>query len=127
MEIKTKNAKEKQQYICSTCGREFATPILVEDLTSKDTKPYYACPFCLTKIEETKEVKKKKVKRKVKKLKKKIEEHVKEESLKTEGASVKEHKCPYHFGYLAERPSGQGIPEECLTCDKLVDCMLNKK
>ncbi len=33
--------------------------------------------------------------------------------------------CPHHFGYLSKRPKDIPIPEECLTCRKMVQCMLN--
>ena len=32
--------------------------------------------------------------------------------------------CPHRFGYLANRPKDAPIPQECLTCQKIVDCML---
>jgi hypothetical protein len=34
--------------------------------------------------------------------------------------------CHYHLGYLSERKSKEQIPEECLTCKNMVDCMLRK-
>jgi hypothetical protein len=33
-------------------------------------------------------------------------------------------ECSHHFGYLANRPKDSPIPQECLTCPKIVDCML---
>ena len=32
--------------------------------------------------------------------------------------------CPETFGYLANRPKDVPIPQCCLTCTKMVDCML---
>jgi len=32
--------------------------------------------------------------------------------------------CLHHFGYLASRPSGAPIPEECIICQRLGDCMV---
>lgn len=32
--------------------------------------------------------------------------------------------CPHYFGYLRERAKGEGIPEECLACERVVECML---
>lgn len=32
-------------------------------------------------------------------------------------------KCPHHFGYLANRPKSAPIPEECLVCQKMLECM----
>jgi hypothetical protein len=39
----------------------------------------------------------------------------------------KESGCPEHFGYLSSRPSDVAIPQACLTCPKMVDCMLSPK
>ena len=33
--------------------------------------------------------------------------------------------CPKTFGYLAKRPKGAPIPQQCMLCPKIVDCMLN--
>jgi len=35
--------------------------------------------------------------------------------------------CPQTFGYLANRPPETPIPQECLLCPKMVDCMLSPK
>ncbi|MCW4016860.1 MAG: hypothetical protein NWF06_10855 [Candidatus Bathyarchaeota archaeon] len=35
--------------------------------------------------------------------------------------------CPEEFGYLANRPKDKPIPQECLLCRKMVDCMLKIK
>ena len=32
--------------------------------------------------------------------------------------------CPYHFGYLGEHPKNTPIPNECLTCVKIMECLL---
>jgi len=32
--------------------------------------------------------------------------------------------CPHSFGYLAVRPPETPIPQECMLCPKIVDCML---
>ncbi|MGB9854086.1 MAG: hypothetical protein ACPLRY_04685 [Candidatus Bathyarchaeales archaeon] len=34
--------------------------------------------------------------------------------------------CPHYFGYLGKRAKGEGIPEECLACEKAVECMLSE-
>jgi hypothetical protein len=31
--------------------------------------------------------------------------------------------CPYYFGYLKLFSRGARIPEECLTCKRLTECM----
>jgi len=32
--------------------------------------------------------------------------------------------CPYHFGYLSSRPEDCAIPQECMLCQRLGDCMV---
>ncbi len=31
--------------------------------------------------------------------------------------------CPFHFGYLKEHPKNTPIPNECLTCAKIMECL----
>lgn len=31
--------------------------------------------------------------------------------------------CPHHFGYLKEHPKNTPIPNECLTCTKIMQCL----
>ena len=35
--------------------------------------------------------------------------------------------CPENFGYLAKRPKESPIPQVCLSCPKMVDCMLSPR
>jgi len=37
---------------------------------------------------------------------------------------IKKPGCEHHFGYLSQRASKEKIPEECMTCEKIVQCML---
>jgi len=32
--------------------------------------------------------------------------------------------CPYHFGFLRDHPKNTPIPNECLTCTKIMECLL---
>ena len=32
--------------------------------------------------------------------------------------------CSYHFGYLREHPKNTPIPNECLTCTKIMECLM---
>jgi hypothetical protein len=34
--------------------------------------------------------------------------------------------CLHHLGYLSERSSKEGIPDECMMCKDIVSCMLKK-
>jgi len=68
---------------------------------------------------------------------KKTEEPQAEPSVKEEKAMQEEPKtkqsaekkegssgCSHTFGYLATRPPDTPIPQECLICPKIVECML---
>jgi hypothetical protein len=33
-------------------------------------------------------------------------------------------ECKHFFGYLSKRSSKEGVPEECIVCEKIVQCML---
>ena len=43
---------------------------------------------------------------------------------KTEVKEDKKAGCEFWFGYLGERGSGEGIPDECVECEKSLECML---
>jgi outer membrane biosynthesis protein TonB len=32
--------------------------------------------------------------------------------------------CPHHFGYLRDHPKNTPIPNECLTCTSIMECLL---
>jgi hypothetical protein len=42
------------------------------------------------------------------------------------GFTVSSSTCKRYFGYLSQREKGAGMPDECLTCDKMIDCMFSK-
>jgi len=127
---KAKTKIKSQMYKCSNpeCEMVFANPIIVQDLSSKNGSSYNACPYCLTEIviEEDSEVEKEK---RTMKKKRAIIKKAKAQPPKLKPAeqlSPKEHGCPYHFGYLSQRSRKEEIPEECMTCKKIVECMLKK-
>jgi hypothetical protein len=111
-------------YICQnpSCRKSFAEPLKAVNLSLENPEPYLACPHCLTDItiqrdpstDETKPVFGAGV-------------------LKTAKDSLGEEKnapqptktrCTHHFGYLSERSSKEEIPEECMACAEIVNCML---
>jgi hypothetical protein len=60
----------------------------------------------------------------------KKEEKATKEEPKTEPSAKKESGfsgCPQSFGYLANRPPDTPIPQGCLVCPKMVDCMLSPR
>lgn len=42
-----------------------------------------------------------------------------EEKLKTD--------CQYWFGYLSQKEKTETVPQECVECKKVLECMLNQK
>lgn len=61
------------------------------------------------------------------KLRKKKTPKVEEEKPVSEQEKPKrssEQTCPHHFGYLGERSKKEKIPEGCMLCEKIVQCML---
>lgn len=36
----------------------------------------------------------------------------------------KDNECTHHFGYLAKRPKNSSFPEECILCEKVVECLI---
>jgi len=35
--------------------------------------------------------------------------------------------CQYWFGYLGQRENEEGIPDECIECERSIECMLKKE
>lgn len=118
---------EQDGYVCpyEDCGRRFEKPILVTNNSINPPQTYLGCPYCLSRIDvEVPEAEKieEKVEQTAKlvEIKKIIEKNAKKEKKE----ESKEGACPYHFGYLKEKPKSSPIPEECLTCPKMLECML---
>jgi len=94
-------------------------------LALKETTPYDACPYCLTEIVPEKVVSSPKGVQESN-----LEEtRVEEMSMPTiEGKPTQMQpqtkKCEHQFGYLSKRSAKEKIPEECITCESIVQCML---
>jgi hypothetical protein len=95
-----------------SCGKVFDKPLKTLNLQDSP-EPYAACPYCLTKITESQvEINK--------------SETQDESRPSKEKASKKPSTCHYHLGYLSEREDKQQIPDECIVCGALLECMLQK-
>ena len=100
---------------CSTCGEEVETPLLAMISSGFLLEEYYACPKCLSKVgnvERKKNVEVDEAKEEEKTLKAEVENTLEENVA-----------CAHNLGYLKRRPKNTPIPEECLTCIKMIDCM----
>jgi DNA-directed RNA polymerase subunit RPC12/RpoP len=84
------------------CGKIFNQPIELTIRTKDSSKTYFACPHCFSKVDI---------------LDKKIENPSKD-SLKKDVFS-----CAHFVGYLKTRSKDSPIPDECLTCNKILKCI----
>jgi hypothetical protein len=99
------------------CKKTFPTPLKTINLQENPAEPYLACPYCLTKISEETETPANDLASKIAQI---------QEEMKQAEANPKPPVCHQHLGYLSERISKEQVPEECLTCKNMVDCMLRK-
>ena len=107
-----------------SCKKTFTAPLKTLNLQENPSETYPSCPYCLTKIEIIGEPIK---------LEKKVEqapiqiEQPKNRKVENKNNQIdKPSSCNYHSGYLSERSSKENIPDECLVCKDIVDCMLKK-
>ena len=98
---------------CAGCDEEYEKPILATVTSGGRVQTYYACPRCLSKVGAVKQQK----------------EEAMEVSAATEivrNVAVKGEegvKCGHFLGYLKKRSKDSAFPEECLTCDRMIECM----
>ena len=100
----------------NACGRVFDKPLKAINLQKSSKDPYNACPYCLTEII-------------IAKIEKENPPENTEAIIPNEEPIQKESKapcCKYHRGYLSEKEHKQQIPEECMVCAELIDCMHKK-
>ena len=104
---------------CNTCGEEFETPLFAVISSGYLREEYLACPRCLAKVRT--------VDRQKHVEPEEAEEEEDEESGEMEVKDKVEMEetvvCAHHLGYLKRRPKNSPIPEECLTCTKMIDCI----
>jgi len=107
------------------CGKVFDKPLQTINLQQNSDTPYNSCPYCFTEIilpESEIEIP----------LSENEIENPQEESFtetklnKEESTEVLEKTitCNHHLGYLKEKELKQQIPEECILCTRVIDCML---
>ena len=105
--------REKQgDLVCAECGENFLKPILASVSSGDVLKTYYACPRCLAKVKEIGPSK--------------HEEKEKDapETKSIERPAPKSAECKHFLGYLKKRPKNTPISDECLTCDRMIECLL---
>ncbi len=99
------------------CQKVFEKSLKTLNLSLNPEKTYDACPYCLTKIEETEIFANNKSKQIVTEIDSKKKYNETKDKLSS---------CQFHLGYLSERMQKQEIPDACIVCIDIVDCMLKK-
>jgi DNA-directed RNA polymerase subunit RPC12/RpoP len=99
---------------CEECGQEFDKPIHATVSSGYIVEEYYACPRCLTKVGEVEG----------RNSKEDRDDQSEEKGVKIEmEKTVEESTCDHYVGYLRKRPKSTPIPEECLTCNRMIECL----
>jgi DNA-directed RNA polymerase subunit RPC12/RpoP len=108
--------ESQTSFKCTGCNKTFQKPILATDSSSGYVKTYYACPRCLSKVGDVKQHKDEEVK----------ETSISIEKIKKIAVAKQEDnvKCKHFLGYLNKRSKDAPIPDECLTCDKMIQCLM---
>lgn len=102
-------------YRCNWCHETFQKPLLAADSSGGRVHVYYACPRCLSKVDV----------KECRRIGEGGESHSghavveKDRKVVGEQASV---GCKHFLGYLRKRPKNTPIPDECLTCERMVEC-----
>jgi DNA-directed RNA polymerase subunit RPC12/RpoP len=112
------NQSELEETLCASCGEEFERPLLAKLHSDSMIEEYYACPRCLSKVGEVK-LERRKEADEIEEEESPGEETLNAETVKTEETQ----SCPYYVGYLRKRQKGTPIPEGCLTCSKMIECI----
>ncbi|MGQ9551976.1 MAG: hypothetical protein ACUVUE_06060 [Candidatus Bathycorpusculaceae bacterium] len=107
------NLAGSQCFRCEECGEEFQAPILATVSSGSTAEEYYACPRCLSKMNNAE------------KCEGKMEGKRRENTNDVNGIEKPEEStvCSHELGYLKRRPRDMPIPEECLVCDKMIECL----
>ena len=118
-----KNRSAGQSHTCpNPCrGRSFSVPLKVVDLRLSKPQPYLACPHCLGKLSLTSVLRPRSF---IDSKKENAPGVAKGHEEAEETLTAQRVDCAYHLGYLSERSSREGIPEECMACGQIVKRML---
>jgi hypothetical protein len=113
---------EKKMVTCqnASCKKSFNAPLKTLNLQRSPREIYNACPFCLTELK----ILEKRVESQLENLK--SEANLRETKEKSNRNNDNPTKCHFHPGYLSERTSKDNIPDECLVCKDILECMLRK-
>jgi len=106
---------EDDSFRCNECGNAFRKPLLATVSASGNVQTYYACPRCMTKVRDVKTPKTPPAE---------VKQAPAEQPKKRTVEHDAEVKCTRFFGYLKKRGKDTPVPEDCLTCSRMVECLL---
>ena len=102
---------EREALTCDGCGKTYQKPILAKVSTPGHVQTYGACPHCMTKVYDINALRNE-------------EKRNPKLSPDTKLSRINDQvKCDHFFGFLNKRAKGTPVPEHCLTCDKMVECL----
>lgn len=122
---------ENEANFCPSCNQELKNLLLTIKPTEDLIEEYYACPKCLTKIKEKHKINDKNLQTAPSPQnlveKEKIAVPTETSTQVQIAASVVAEKekpsgCNHNLKYLKTREKGAVLPDECLVCEKMIDC-----
>ncbi len=113
----SESTRKPGETVCPSdeCGKTISIPLKV--IGQSEEQSYYACPYCLSKLDSTNAKQKDFAEQSPFK---NLAPPKKADPEETEDTA----KCSHYFGYLREHPKYIPIPDECLTCPKATKCLL---
>ena len=110
---------------CNVCGEEFEKPLRASVFSGSEISEYYACPRCLSKVmceDKDEWVADQAAPDELLRFEQKAQEiSLKAAEFNRETGS--ETTCERGLGYLKKRPRDTAIPDQCLICASMIDCM----
>jgi len=109
------------------CGKSFTAPVRLTDLSHKPrSETYYACPYCFSKMDESEhdishELKLARADGYETVTSDNSRRHITQKENEKQEIAV---ECPHHVGYLKKRSKDESVPDSCLTCPKILQCMV---
>ena len=117
IKLDTEDPVSQPSFRCSECNGIFQKPLVATLSSQGIVQTYDACPHCLSKVALVKHQQKREEKKEVLMP---IEE--------TKNISAPRERenadCMHFLGYLKTRSKDMSIPDECLTCDKMIECLM---
>ena len=111
---------------CGVCGKQYEKPLQASLSSGSEVSEYFACPRCLSEVKS-----KAQEYRFAEQSSHETwlsEEEFKKLPLKTtelnlDARSETKWVCEHELGYLGSRPKNMPIPDQCLICKNMIECI----